>query len=150
MLYTKYTYHIRSNYFAVTIIAQMHCKIYTIQDLAGPNPSCFICNIFQIFFTSSTLHFLILLFGDTCNSSIVSTVCYLFQLVNDKYNLCNLTTSDFIPELFIIFDFSMEPTWDFIWSLHTFHKVRLFSNTYSFLRFQSSHLQIKTIILITK
>ena len=36
MLYTKYTYHIRSNYFTVTIIAQMHCKIYTIQYLAGP------------------------------------------------------------------------------------------------------------------
>ena len=140
----KYTYRIRSNYFTVTIIAQMHCKIYTIQYLAGPNMSCSICNIFQIFFTSSTLHFLILLFGNTCNSLIVSTVCYLLQLVNDEYNLCNLTTSDFIPELFIIFDFSMEPTWDFIWSLHTFHKisqlVRLFSETH--IHFSASKVPI--------
>ena len=71
MLYTKYTYHTRSNYFTVTIIAQTYCKICTIQYLAGPNMSCSICNIFQIFFTSSTLHFLILLFGNTCNSLVI-------------------------------------------------------------------------------
>ena len=33
---------------------------------------------------------------------------------------CNLAASDFIPE--IIFDFNMEPTWNFIWSFHSFHK----------------------------
>ena len=81
MLYTSYTYHIRSNYFAVTVIAQMYFKIYTIQYLVGPNMLGSICNIFQIFSTSSTLRFIIVLFGNTCNSLILSTVFNLFQLI---------------------------------------------------------------------
>ena len=86
-------------------------------------------------------------------NSVVQAVYCLIQPVSDLYNSFNFSASDLIAELFIIFDFNTEPTWDRMWSLHIFHKISklitLFSNTHSFLRFQSSHLQIKTIILMT-
>ena len=104
--------------------------------------SCSICNIFQIFFTSSTLHFLILLFVTTCNSLIVSPVCYLFQLVNDKYNLCNLTTSDFIPELLIIFDFNID-SGHYIASINCCKKHYIATIT----KLRSLELPIKTPLL---
>ena len=86
-------------------------------------------------------------------NSVVQAVYCIIQPISDLYNSFNFSASDLIAELFIISDFNTEPTWGRMWSLHIFHKISKlitsFSNTHSFLRFQSSHLQIKTIILMT-
>ena len=122
MLYTRYTYHIRSNYISVTLMAEMYFKIYTIQYIVGPHMHCSICNIFQF----PPLH-------------------QHYQFVND-INISNLNKN------LISFQNCLSSLIS-IWNQHGIvYDLCILSvkfPRYSFLRFQSSHLQIKTIILIT-
>ena len=89
MIYTTYTYYIRSNYFPISVIAFFinHVMI-----------------AFQLYSCENTYN------DNSYKNSVVQVVYCIIQPVSDLYNSFNFSASDLIAELFIIFDFNTEPT----------------------------------------